>query len=201
MLKQILDKQMKKGKVIIISAPSGAGKTTIIKHLLKQDFNLYFSVSATSRPKRQNETNGVDYYFLTTAEFKDKIKQNLFLEWEEVYENSFYGTLKTQVEEKLKEGKNIIFDIDVAGAVNIKKYFNDNALSVFIQPPSIKALRDRLTSRSSDEKSAIDIRIAKAEKEIEFWKNNKKFFDITIINEKLETALKDASSAVSKFLS
>jgi len=191
---------MSKGKVIIVSAPSGSGKTTIIKHLLKQDYNLYFSVSATSRDKREKETNGVDYYFLSVEEFKDKIKKELFLEWEEVYENSFYGTLKNDVEKSLDSGRNIILDVDVVGAVNIKRFFKENALSVFVKPPSIEELKQRLIDRSSDKIEVINVRVAKAEKEIKYHDNNIQYFDKIIINDKLEFALKEAEDTVKDFL-
>ncbi len=191
---------MDKGKVIIISAPSGSGKTTIIGHLLKQGFKLSFSVSATSRAKREKEKNGVDYYFFNSEEFKNKIDKSEFLEWEEVYESTFYGTLKNEVEKNLNVGKNVIFDVDVVGAVSIKKYFTSKALSIFIKPPSIEVLKDRLYSRSSDSKEAIEMRIEKSEKEIEFWKQNIEEFDITIVNDKLETALQEAINVVGNFL-
>ncbi len=191
---------MNKGKVIIISAPSGSGKTTIIGHLLEQNFELSFSISATSRAKREKENNGVDYYFFNTEEFKNKIDKSEFLEWEEVYDNTFYGTLKSEVEKNLNAGKNVIFDVDVVGAVNIKKYFAGKALSIFIKSPSVDALKNRLYSRSSDSKESIEMRIEKAEKEIEFWKQNIEKFDITIVNDKLEKALQEAINAIDNFL-
>ena len=137
-------------KLIIFSAPSGSGKSTIINFLLKQNLNLYFSISATSRPPRGTEQNGVEYFFLTPEEFKQHIANNDFLEYEEVYPNRFYGTLKTQVEKQLSAGQNIIFDVDVVGGCNIKKFYGDRALSLFIQPPSIDELRNRLQKRGTD---------------------------------------------------
>lgn len=191
---------MKAGKVIIVSAPSGSGKTTIIKHLLKENLNLSFSVSATSRAKRENETDGIDYYFLSEEEFKRRIDEGMFLEWEEVYSNSFYGTLKTEVEKKLSEGSNIIFDVDVVGAVNIKKYFKDQAMSVFIKPPSIEVLKQRLIDRSTDKIEVIDIRVSKAQREIKYWEDNNQYFDKIIINDELQKALFEADRIVTEFL-
>ena len=168
-------------KLIIFSAPSGSGKSTIINFLLKQNLNLYFSISATSRPPRGTEQNGVEYFFLTPEEFKQHIANNDFLEYEEVYPNRFYGTLKTQVEKQLSAGQNIIFDVDVVGGCNIKKFYGDRALSLFIQPPSIDELRNRLQKRGTDSPEIIENRVAKAEFELTFA--NK--FDAVIINDNL----------------
>ena len=146
------------GRLLIVSAPSGSGKSTIVNYLMKEhpEFRLAFSVSATSRPPRGKEQNGVEYYFLTPDEFREHIKNDDFLEYEEVYEGRFYGTLKSQVEEKLAAGMNVVFDVDVKGGINIKKYYGEEALSVFIQPPSIEALRERLIRRNTDEMAQIE---------------------------------------------
>ena len=138
------------GKLIIFSAPSGSGKSTIINYLLQQNLNLAFSISATSRAPRGNERNGVEYYFMSPEEFKTKISNNEFLEYEEVYADKFYGTLKCEVERLVAEGKNVVFDVDVVGGINIKKFYGDRALSIFIQPPSVEVLRQRLTDRGTD---------------------------------------------------
>ena len=156
------------GKLIIFSAPSGAGKTTIVRHLLEQNLNLEFSISATSRGKRHTETDGKDYYFLSADEFKAKIGNNEFLEWEEVYAGTYYGTLKAEVERIRKNGQNVIFDVDVVGGCNIKKFYGDEALAVFVQPPSVEELRNRLISRSTDAMEVIEKRVAKAEYELTF---------------------------------
>lgn len=183
-------------KLIIFSAPSGSGKSTIINFLLKQNLNLYFSISATSRPPRGTEQNGVEYFFLTPEEFKQHIANNDFLEYEEVYPNRFYGTLKTQVEKQLSAGQNIIFDVDVVGGCNIKKFYGDRALSLFIQPPSIDELRNRLQKRGTDSPEIIENRVAKAEFELTFA--NK--FDTVIINDNLEEAEIKALQIVQTFL-
>ncbi len=184
-----------KGKLIIFSAPSGSGKTTIVKYLLKQGLNLYFSVSATNRQPRPGEINGKDYYFFTTDEFLKKIENNEFLEWEEVYEGIYYGTLVNEVEQKRKSGKNIIFDVDVVGGLNIKKIYGDEALAVFVKPPSLKELKKRLTIRSTETKDKIEMRIQKAKKELLYSKH----FDVVIINDDLRKALAEASGIVSDF--
>ena len=183
-------------KLIIFSAPSGSGKSTIINFLLKQNLNLYFSISATSRPPRGTEQNGVEYFFLTPEEFKQHIANNDFLEYEEVYPNRFYGTLKTQVEKQLSAGQNIIFDVDVVGGCNIKKFYGDRALSLFIQPPSIDELRNRLQKRGTDSPEIIENRVAKAEFELTFA--NK--FDAVIINDNLEEAEIKALQIIQTFL-
>ena len=185
-----------KGKLIIFSAPSGAGKTTIVKHLLQQNFNLEFSISATSRKPRHTETDGKDYYFLTEEEFQKKIENDEFLEWEEVYKGIKYGTLKSDVERIRNLGKNVIFDVDVVGGLNIKKYFGDEALAVFVQPPSVEALRERLHGRSTDTKDVIETRIAKAEHELSFANQ----FDVVITNDNLDNALAEAEKVVGEFL-
>lgn len=185
------------GKLIIISAPSGAGKTTLVRHLLQQEFDLGFSVSATSRQPRPGETDGKDYHFISENEFRQKIENDEFLEWEEVYRGIFYGTLKSEVARIRETGKNVIFDVDVVGGVNIKKYYGKDALAIFIEPPSLEELKSRLTKRSTETEEKIGVRIAKAEKELEFANR----FDVVIVNEKLPDALADAENAVAAFLS
>ena len=156
------------GKLIIFSAPSGSGKSTIINYLLTQNLNLAFSISATSRPPRGTEQHGVEYFFLTPEEFRCRIENNEFLEYEEVYKDRYYGTLKAQVEKQLEAGQNVVFDVDVVGGCNIKKFYGDRALSVFIQPPSVEELRCRLEGRGTDAPEIIESRIAKAEYELGF---------------------------------
>lgn len=184
------------GKLIIFSAPSGSGKSTIINYLLEKELNLHFSISATSRDPRGSEQNGVEYYFLSPDEFRKRIAKGDFLEYEEVYENKYYGTLKSEVERILKENKNVIFDVDVVGGCNIKKYYGDKALSVFIQPPSIAELRKRLEGRATDSKEVIESRIAKAEFELGFADK----FDVVIINDDLEKAQTEAFYIIKTFL-
>ncbi|MBC8593503.1 guanylate kinase [Oscillospiraceae bacterium N12] len=184
------------GKLIIFSAPSGSGKSTIINYLLTQGLNLAFSISATSRPPRGTEKHGVEYFFLTPDEFRKRIDDNEFLEYEEVYKDRYYGTLKSQVEEQLKAGQNVIFDVDVVGGCNIKKYYGDKALSLFVQPPSVEELRHRLTGRGTDAPEVIESRIAKAEYELSFAPK----FDKVIINDDLETAKAEALRIIKEFL-
>lgn len=185
-----------KDLLIIVSAPSGAGKTTIVKELIATFPNLKFSVSACSRPKRINETDGTDYYFISAEDFKRKIQNNEFLEWQEVYKGSYYGTLKSEVERIWKQGNYVIFDVDVVGGLNIKKIFGDKALSLFIMPPSIELLEERLRKRSTDTEESIRIRVDKARKEIDFANN----FDNIIINDDISQATADAIAVVEKFL-
>jgi guanylate kinase len=185
------------GKVIIISAPSGAGKTTIVKHLLGlENLHLEFSISACTRPKRDDETDRSDYYFMTVDEFKSKIDDNLFLEWEEVYKGSYYGTLKSEVDRIWKKGNHILFDVDVEGAVNLKQFFKNQALSIFIKPPSIEELQRRLEKRGMDTPDKIQKRINKAGYEMKFASK----FDRTIINDNLKIALQEAENMVLEFL-
>ena len=172
------------GKLVIFSAPSGSGKSTIINYLLTQNLNLHFSISATSRSPRGNEKDGVEYYFLTPEQFRAKINEGEFLEYEEVYTDKFYGTLKSEVERILNEGNNVVFDVDVVGGCNIKNYYGDKALSIFIQPPSIEALRDRLVGRGTDSMDVIENRLTKASFEMSFASK----FDKVIINDNLENA-------------
>ncbi len=185
-----------RGKLIIFSAPSGAGKTTIVKHLLQQNFNLVFSISATSRPPRHTETHNQDYHFISEEEFQEKIKNDDFLEWEEVYKGIRYGTLKSDVEQIRNRGKNVIFDVDVVGGLNIKKYFGDEALAIFVQPPSVKELQTRLQNRSTETEEIIRIRIEKAEHELSFANQ----FDAIITNDNLENAFAEAEKILNEFL-
>ena len=190
---------MKKGKLLIFSAPSGSGKSTIVNWLMKEhpELNLYFSISCTSRPPRGTEQDGVEYFFLTPEEFRQRIDNGEFLEYEEVYEGRFYGTLKAQIERQLKAGQNVVFDVDVKGGVNIKKYYGDEALSVFIKPPSIAELRRRLEGRGTDAPEVIDQRIARAEFELTFVDK----FDTIVVNDDLTQAEEDALSIIEEFLS
>ena len=184
------------GKAIIFSAPSGAGKTTVVKHILKEIKNLSFSISACSRKKRKNEINGKDYHFLELNEFKNKIKAEEFIEWEEVYENNFYGTLKSEIIKIWKQNKHVIFDVDVIGGISLKKHFGDNAISIFIEPPTIEVLEERLKSRNTDSKEAINTRINKAIEEL----NYKKYFDYCIVNDDLNKTLHSAEKIIVEFL-
>lgn len=185
------------GKLIIFSAPSGSGKTTIVKHLLDQpELNLAFSISATSRPRRGKEKNGVNYYFMSVSQFKRHIKDGDFLEWEEVYRDNFYGTLKSEVERLWAEGKNVIFDIDVSGGLRIKKKFPDKTLAVFVKPPSVDELKIRLKKRSTESDDKINMRIAKASVELATAPQ----FDKVIKNYDLPVALDEAHKLVAEFL-
>lgn len=184
------------GKLIIFSAPSGSGKTTIVKHLLKYpELNLEFSISATTREPRGEEKHGEHYYFLTLKDFKQHIKNNDFVEWEEVYRDNFYGTLKTEVERIWKMGKNVIFDIDVAGGLRIKRKFPDEALSIFVKPPSIDELKIRLKKRKTESEDKINMRVAKASAELA----TAPLFDVIIKNYDLDIAKKEAYDLVAEF--
>jgi len=183
-------------KVIIFSAPSGSGKTTIVKHLMEQIPELEFSISATSRQPRGKEQNGTDYYFLDSHTFRQKINNGDFLEWEEVYEGTYYGTLKNEVKRISAAGKTAVFDIDVVGATNIKKQYGDNALAVFIKAPTLETLEKRLRSRNTDQEEVIIKRLDKAEKELGYAQ----FFDKIIINDSLGIALKEAKEIVRQFV-
>jgi len=187
-----------RGKLIIFSAPSGTGKSTIISWLMKEhkELNLSFSISCTSRAPRGTEQNGVEYFFLTPEEFRQRIENDEFLEYEEVYADRFYGTLKAQVERQLEAGQNVVFDVDVKGGVNIKRFYGDEALSIFIQPPSIQELRRRLEGRGTDSPDVIDQRIARAEFELTFADK----FDKIVINDILEYAEADALELIQGFL-
>lgn len=188
---------MQQGKLIIFSAPSGSGKTTIVRHLLSVlNDKLSFSISATSRSSRGTEENGKDYYYLSAAEFQQKIKDDEFLEWEEVYSGVHYGTLKSEVERIWAGGKHVIFDIDVQGGLNLKHKFKERALAVFVMPPSIKILEERLKSRQTDSPESINLRLKKAEEELK----TASMFDRFILNENLETACREAKKLVEDFL-
>ena len=186
----------KRGKLIIFSAPSGSGKSTIIQSLLQRDLNLSFSISATSRAPRGTEKNGVEYYFISPEEFRQRIANGEFLEYEEVYAGKYYGTLKSEVERILDSGRNVIFDVDVVGGLNIKKYYGDQALALFIQPPSIEELKRRLNHRATDAPEVIASRIAKAEYELSFAPK----FDCIIVNDILEKAQEEAYQTIRQFL-
>jgi guanylate kinase len=187
---------MKEGKLIIFSAPSGSGKSTIIQYLLKQGLNLSFSISATSRQPRGQEVDGVDYHFLSPDEFRQKIAADEFLEYEEVYTDRYYGTLKASVEAMLKEGKNVVFDVDVVGGCNIKKFYADKALSVFIQPPSIEELKNRLEKRATDAPEVIADRVAKAAYELTFAPK----FDKVVVNDDLAKAQAEVLTLITDFI-
>ena len=187
---------MGKGKLIIFSAPSGSGKSTIINYLMQQDLHLHFSISATSRAPRGTEQNGVEYFFLTPEEFRQRIANNEFVEYEEVYTDKFYGTLKSQVERQLEEGQNVVFDVDVKGGCNIKKFYGDRALSLFIMPPSVEELRHRLEGRGTDTPEVIQNRLDKAEYEMTFAPQ----FDKVVVNDVLETAEAEALALIQEFL-
>lgn len=185
-----------KGKIIIFSAPSGSGKSTIINYLMQQGLNLAFSISATSRPPRGTEQHGVEYFFLTPEDFRQRIANGEFLEYEEVYKDRFYGTLKEQVEKQLEKGQNVVLDVDVKGGCNIKNYYGNRALSIFIQPPSIEALRQRLNGRGTDSPEVIEDRIARAEYELGFADK----FDTVVVNDDLEKAQQEALQILKNFL-
>lgn len=185
-----------KGKLIILSAPSGSGKSTIINYILEKGLPVEFSVSATSRSPRGEEKNGVEYHFLTPEEFKEKIQKGYFLEYEEVYPDRFYGTLKSEVENKLDTGKNVILDVDVAGGLNIKKIYGDNALLIFIQPPSIEELQKRLEKRGTDSKEVIADRISKASYELSLAPH----YDKIIVNDNLTKAKEETINIINNFI-
>ena len=189
---------MNKGKLIVVSAPSGSGKSTIVQWLMREhpELRLYFSISCTSRPPRGTEQDGVEYFFLTPDEFREKIDNEEFLEYEEVYHDRFYGTLKAQVERQLEAGQNVVFDVDVKGGVNIKRYYGERVMSLFIQPPSVEELRRRLEGRGTDTPEAIADRLAKAEYELTFAPQ----FDHIIVNDDLETAKQEALSLLRSFV-
>ena len=190
---------MERGKLLIFPAPSGSGKSTIVRWLMEQhpELNLYFSVSCTSRPPRGTEQHGVDYFFLSPEEFRQRIDNDEFLEYEEVYQDRFYGTLKKQVEQQLDAGQNVVFDVDVKGGINIKKFYGQRALSLFIQPPSVAELRRRLEGRGTDTAEAIENRLAKAEYELGFAPQ----FDHIVVNDLLDAAEAETLRLVASFLS
>lgn len=186
----------KQGKLIVFSAPSGSGKTTIVKNLLTRKLDLEFSISAASRNPRPNEVNGKDYHFISLDDFKGRIDRDEFIEWEEVYTNNFYGTLKSEVQRIWDLGKHVIFDIDVIGGLNIKKQFPDNTLAIFVQPPSVEELKKRLEGRATETPEKIAMRVAKAEEEIQYAKK----FDYILYNDVLEVAQNEAEELIRKFL-
>ncbi len=189
---------MSKGKLLIFSAPSGSGKSTIVNFLMQEhpELNMHFSISCTTRAPRGTEKNGVEYFFLTPEEFKAKIAEDAFVEYEEVYTDRFYGTLKSQVENQINNGENVVFDVDVRGGCNLKKIFGSEALSVFVQPPSVEELRRRLVGRATDAPEVIEQRLAKAEEELTYAPK----FDVIIVNDDLETAKAEALKTISDFL-
>ncbi len=187
----------KNGKLIVFSAPSGSGKTTIVRHLLEQEeLNLDFSISATSRPKRGEEVHEKDYYFISLEEFQNHVKNDDFIEWEEVYTNNFYGTLKEEVERIWSLGKHVIFDIDVVGGLSIKKKFPKQTLAIFVQPPSIEEMERRLRGRKTDSEEKIKERVKKAEKELKFVDD----FDVVLVNDELSIAKQEAYNLVENFI-
>jgi guanylate kinase len=189
--------QEKQGKLIVFSAPSGSGKTTIVRHLLKQpELNLEFSISATSREKRGNETDSKDYYYLSLKEFKNKIKNDEFLEWEEVYRDNFYGTLKSEIERIWAKGKHVIFDIDVSGGLRIKRKFPEQTIAIFVKPPDLNELVRRLKERGEESEDKINMRVAKAPSELA----TAPLFDKIVVNANLEDALENAYNLVSEFI-
>ena len=184
------------GKCVIFSAPSGAGKTTIVHSLLDKNLGLEFSVSACSRDPRPNEVDGADYYFLGIEGFKEKIKSDSFIEWEEVYSSSFYGTLRSEIERIWAQGKTVIFDVDVIGGLSLKKLFLDDAFAVFVKPPSYEALEERLRGRKTESEDKIAQRMEKARKELSFSKE----FDVVLVNDNLDQAISDAEKMVREFI-
>lgn len=186
-----------KGKLVIFSAPSGSGKSTIINHLLKKGYPLDFSISATTRPPRGAEQHGIEYYFLNEAEFRSKIADNAFIEFEEVYQGRFYGTLRSEIERIWAEGRHVIFDVDVLGGKNLKSLYGTQALWVCIQPPSIEELRRRLTARGTETEQEINVRIARAEEEMSY----SNLFDTIIVNSELDQAFADAELTMDNYLS
>ncbi|MBK7133737.1 MAG: guanylate kinase [Bacteroidales bacterium] len=184
------------GKLVIISAPSGAGKTTIVNHLLGSGLNLSFSVSATTRPLRGNEENGKDYFFLSVEEFKKRIENNEFVEWEEVYKDLYYGTLKSELERIWANGQNVLFDVDVKGGITLKKIFGNKSIAIFIMPPSVEELENRLIKRATDTPEKIRIRVEKARQELELANQ----FDTVIVNHQLDKAKEEAVKILTSFL-
>jgi guanylate kinase len=187
----------KKGKLLIFSAPSGSGKSTLVNYLLSKIPNMAFSISATSRQPRGSEVNGKEYFFISLEEFKKKVQNDEFLEWQEVYQGNCYGTLKAVVDDMRNEGKHVIFDVDVVGGYNIKNFYKDEALSVFVKAPSIEILRQRLIDRKTDSMENIEKRLAKAEWEIDYADGK---FDVTIVNDDLKTAQAEILKVVTEFL-
>ncbi|SEJ37786.1 guanylate kinase [Cyclobacterium xiamenense] len=188
---------MAQGKAIIFSAPSGSGKTTIVKHLLQHVPQLGFSISACTRDKRgRDEVNGKDYYFLSPEEFREKINQDAFIEWEEVYEGNFYGTLKEEIQRIWDQGKHVIFDVDVKGGLNLKNYFGENGLAIFVKVPTMQDLAERLRGRGTESEESLSRRIYKAKFEMGFEDR----FDVTLINKDLEVSFREAEKLVRDFI-
>jgi guanylate kinase len=185
-----------KGKLLIFSGPSGSGKTTIVHHLLEVIPDLEFSVSATSRKKRPDETDGKDYFFITAKKFREKIIKNEFVEWEEVYVNQYYGTLKSEIERILNLGRNVVFDVDVRGGINIKKQYGKDALAIFVMPPSLKELEKRLRARLTEDEDSFRKRIGKAREEIGFSDQ----FDVVLVNDELNNTMRNSVNLVNNFL-
>lgn len=186
-----------KGKLIIFSAPSGSGKTTIVKRLLqKEDLNLEFSISACTRPQRNNEVDGKDYYYLSSEAFRAKIENGEFVEWEEVYKDHYYGTLKSEVERIRNKGRNVVFDIDVQGGLNLKQLYGEEALAIFVMPPSVEELEKRLINRSAEESGNIKMRVEKARAELKYAER----FDVILHNEDLNIAVEKADNIIRNFL-
>jgi guanylate kinase len=183
------------GRAIIFSAPSGSGKTTLVHHLLSSNTDLSFSISVTTREKRNNEVDGRDYYFITPAEFRQKLQENAFIEWQEVYRDRFYGTLKTEIERIWADKKNVIFDVDVKGGINLKNYFGDRALAIFVRPPSLQVLKQRLQFRNTDSSESIKQRLEKAEYELKF----ENLFDVSVINDDLEQSKREIQRLYNDF--
>ncbi|MGV6860943.1 MAG: guanylate kinase [Putridiphycobacter sp.] len=188
--------QPKSGKCVIFSAPSGAGKTTIVRYLLREIKELEFSISAASREPRGREINGLDYHFFSVDEFKTKIENDEFVEWEEVYKDNFYGTLKSEVEKAWHNGKVVVFDVDAQGGINLKKIFGENALSIFIKPPSLFVLEQRLINRRTETPEQIDMRLKKAQEELSFAHE----FDYVLLNDNLEKACQEIKKIIQKFI-
>ncbi|HRS38626.1 MAG TPA: guanylate kinase [Bacteroidia bacterium] len=184
------------GKLLLFCGPSGSGKTTIVRHLLDTDPRLAFSISATTRPKRETETDGVDYHFISVNEFKRRIDAGEFVEWEEVYKDRFYGTLRSEVDRLWRENKVVVFDVDVEGGLQLKKTFGELLLAVFVMPPSVEALHQRLTARQSETPESLKARVAKAEHELTYAFR----FDRVIVNDTLEHALEEAKQVVAEFV-
>lgn len=184
-------------KLIIVSAPSGAGKTTLVKHLLASSEDIEFSISCATRSPRENEIDGKDYYFISPKEFKQKIENDEFAEWEEVYTNNFYGTLKSEIDRIWSKGKSVIFDIDVVGGINLKKIYPENSLSIFIMPPSVSELENRLRNRQTETEEKLKMRIEKAEKELMMADH----FDVIILNDALEKSKIEIVNTINEFLS
>lgn len=184
------------GKLIIVCAPSGAGKTTIVRHILENIPGIEFSVSATNRKQRPNEVNGVDYYFISTEEFTEKIAGGDFLEWEEVYPGTFYGTLKNEIDRIWNRGNHVIFDVDVEGGLNIKRHFGSRAMLVFVQPPSLEVLKERLLKRATETEKDYDVRVSKARREMEYARHADKI----LVNDQLDQAKRDALELANSFL-